>query len=236
MQPFKPTTGNARTGAAHLAAVLALLGTASMAYALTFFATLTPRPPQDLTAPPPEIRCAAELRSWVVASSGRHLYLQIDCPDPYDWLDGRVEYTTAAMRRDYRAPQDISQAARVARMMPGILAPPAFAGPPDNRLEAIHSLTIQQAICLQRDRMFSAPYALLGTNSSSGLRKSLQDCGCEVPEHVAAQGGVLGEFPGIDQDPGPEVPPKLWPSFGIPSGPIERTPPENSPTPSEAHT
>ena len=64
-------------------------------------------PAEQVSAAEPEpILCRAELRSFIVAGKGRHLYLLIDCPPGFDDFDGRVEYTTAAMRRDYtRAPR-----------------------------------------------------------------------------------------------------------------------------------
>ncbi len=171
--------------------------------------------------PPSPTTCTAELRSWVVAGWGRHMYLQIDCPDTFDTLDGRIEYTSAAMRSDYSPPDDPANAARVTRMQPGFHLQPMLAPGEqvETRLEATFTLTVEQAQCLQRDRMFSAQYALLGANSSAGLRRAAADCNCFIPPHVANAGGALGEFPGVNFDPGNEIPADLWPDHGFPNGP-----------------
>lgn len=188
---------------------------------------------EQVSAPEPEpIICRAELRSFIVAGKGRHLYLLIDCPPGYDEYDGRVEYTTAAMRRDYTAPEDRSGAARVAKMSAGSALRPIIENAQD-RFEAEFEITLEQAICLQQDRVFGARYALLGTNSSSGLRRTLELCDCEMPSRIVASGGFLGEYPGIDQDPGPLLDRERWPDYGI-EGEEEISPPEDEFSPSEA--
>jgi hypothetical protein len=162
---------------------------------------------------PPRVR--AELRSWVVAGRGRHLYLEILPVNSAGAGGERVEFTAAMLRRDYRYTRDRGGSPRVARMRGGPLNPPAFCGPPDNRLEATYELTPEQARCLARDRLFSTPYALLGANSNAGLRRVMSECGCALPPHVLAGGGWLGEFPGIDADVGEDVPETRWGEFGI---------------------
>lgn len=167
---------------------------------------------------PPEARCDAELHSWVVAGRGRHMALLIDCPPGLNALDGAVEFTTAAQRLDYDPAADLSPAPRVARMSRGerLRSPFTRNDPwPDERLEARWSLTPEQAACLQRDRLFSARYILLGTNSNSGMAGALLDCDLALPERVAAGAGLLGEFPGVDLDPGDEIPLERWESFGV---------------------
>ncbi len=179
--------------------------------------------------PPEPIICRAKLRSFIVAGKGRHLYLLIDCPDEYDQYDGRVEYTTASMRSDYVAPNDRTGAARVAKMSAGRPLYPIIENA-DDRMEAEFEITLDQAICLQQDRVFSERYVLLGTNSSSGLRFTLEDCGCELPSRIVNSGGMLGDFPGIDKDPGRVLDRSLWPAFGI-EGEEEILPPGDQPTP-----
>lgn len=171
-------------------------------------------------APAPEpVYCRVEVRSFIVAGRGRHLYLLIDCPDGYDQHDGRVEYTTAAYRTDYSAPDDRSGAARVAKMTAGRALYP-FIDEPDDRFETEFEILLDQAICLQQDRVFMARYALTGTNSSSGLRRAMELCDCELPERITNAGGFFGDFPGIDQDPGAVIDREMWPSFGIDGEPL----------------
>lgn len=168
----------------------------------------------------PERRvCSAELRSWVVALRGRHLYLQIDCPPAFDHLDGRVEYTEARLRPGWvRQPAQSVSGPLVRMSRAGRIAPPAF-GVEDNRFEASYRISIRQAECLQRDRLYDEPYRLLASNSTSGLRAAMASCGCEMPEHVRRGGGALGEFPGVEASAGAEVPPQDWSGYGFPSGP-----------------
>ena len=162
----------------------------------------------------------AELRSWVVAGWGRHLYLQILPPaslaEASD-LAGRVEFTSATLRRDYSPPTDPRSAARITRMTRGVALTPIM-GAADNRLEAHYDLTLEQARSLQRDRVFSRTYSLLGPNSNSGMARALRDAGLALPDRVAAGSGMLGEFPGIEMDPGEDVPPSGWLSLGIKAG------------------
>ncbi len=165
---------------------------------------------------PDETPCIpAELRSWVVAGWGRHLYLQILEAPGYEQLAGRVEFTSALMRDDYRPSGDATGKPRIARMTIGEHLGPIMDIEPDNRLEGELLLTPAQARCLQRDRVFSEPYSLVTTNSSSGLRAAIESCGCAIPMHVAQSGGVLGEFPGIDRSPGAEVDAGEWRRFGL---------------------
>lgn len=210
---------------APLAALLCLAGSACDAQSES-------APAEQASAPEPEpILCRAELRSFIVAGKGRHLYLLIDCPPGFDDFDGRVEYTTAAMRRDYTAPEDRSGAARVAKMTAGRPLMPIIENAQD-RFEAEFEITLEQAICLQQDRVFGARYALLGTNSSSGLRRTLELCDCEMPSRIVGSGGFFGEYPGIDEDPGPVLDRERWPVYGI-EGEPEITAPENDFSPSE---
>lgn len=175
-------------------------------------ATAAPRPQPA----PAAIR--AELRSWVVAGRGRHLFLQFPPQTPRGRAQ-RLEFTSAMLRSDYRYTQDASSQAKVARMRGGPLRPPAFAAPPDNRLENIYDLTPAQVRCLLRDRVFSEPYVLLGANSNAAMRRVIEQCGCALPERILQSGGWLGEFPGIDADVGDELPIDRWPDAGIPAAP-----------------
>lgn len=162
-----------------------------------------------------EVMARAELRSWIVAWRGRHLYLEIIAPPGHESLSGRVEYTAAILRRDYRYTHDESGQPRVARMRGGNLRPPTFAGPPDDRLEAVYEITLEQARCLQRDRVFSEPYMLVGANSNAGLRRAMEECGLRLPERLLTGAGLFGEFPGIDQSVGDEIPSRWWALHGI---------------------
>jgi len=171
------------------------------------------------------IMCRVELRSFIVAGRGRHLYLLIEAPEGYEQFSGRVEYTTATYREDYTAPADRSGAARVAKMSRGRPLYPLIANAQD-RLEAEFEVTLEQAICLQQDRVFAARYALLGTNSSSGLRRAMEECDCELPRSVLAGRGTFGEFPGIDLDPGPVLERERWADFGIVGEPVILLPSE----------
>lgn len=159
--------------------------------------------------------CRGELRSWVVLGQGRHLYLQIECPPPLQALSGRVEFTSVMLRSDYRYTRDDSGRPRVGLMRGGIIRPPAFAAPPDNRLEAAYELTPEQVRCLRRDRVFEKAYVLVGANSNAAMRRVAQSCGVALPPWVLAGGGVLGEFPGIDADVGEEIAEEEWGRFGV---------------------
>lgn len=165
-------------------------------------------------------RCKCQIRSWIVAAQGRHLYMQIECPKPFNHLSGRVEFTEARLRSDYRVPAEPMRRNRLARLdRPGILRPPPFITDPKDRLEAFFTISPEEAACLQRDRAFYAQYELLGPNSNSALRAAAEECGCGVPGHVTASAGVLGEFPGIERKPGPELPADKYPLYGLPEGP-----------------
>lgn len=168
----------------------------------------------------PGVVCRAELRSWVVAGRGRHLYLVLDCPEPYAYLSGRIEFGAASLRDDYRAPADRERAERVTRMTRGAVLSPPATGYVDNRLEGVFELTPEQAECLQRDRMWSARYVLIGSNSNSAMRRTLADCGCQTPDRVLSGAGLFGEFPGIDAPLGSEIQGERWGDFGVP-GPTE---------------
>ena len=50
------------------------------------------------------------------------------------------------------------------------------------------------------------------------MRQALESCGCTIPVRVARASGVLGEFPGINVEPGPELAIDQWRRFGITSG------------------
>lgn len=148
------------------------------------------------------------------------MYLEIGCPVGYEHLDGRVEYTIASMRDDYDWSNQSHDRPRVARMTRGShISPPASAPDPDNRLEAQYEITLEQARCLQQDTVFSEAYVLLRANSSSGLRAVLESCGLQMPAHVVNGGGVFGEFPGIDADPGTPIQAEDWLQHGLPEGP-----------------
>lgn len=173
-------------------------------------------------AAPAAVMCSVELHSWVVASPhpGRHLYLQIIAPAGYEHLNARVEFTSAAMRWDYDPWSSGGNVPRVAMMSRGARLRPMFGdGSETDVLEYTYSLTVEQVECLLKDRMWRAPYLLLGTNSTSGMRSALEDCGCTLPARVLAGGGVLGSFPGVDQDPGELMDGADWAEFGVPLGP-----------------
>lgn len=167
------------------------------------------------------VLCRVELRSWVVSRPhpGRHLYLMIECPPGYEHLNGRVEYTSAALRWDFRPVGDPAFGPRVARMSRGAILEPFFGDVNATRLEGLYIVTLEQAKCLQRDRMFSRQYDLLGPNSTSGLLAVLKDCGCPVPEHIARSTGWLSEFPGAEMPPGSELDATLWSTYGVATGP-----------------
>lgn len=161
------------------------------------------------------VLCRAELRSWVVFGRGRHLYLEIECPPPHGELSGRVEFTSVMIRDDYRYTRDASGQPRVGAMRGGRVQPPSFAGPPDNRLEAMYQLTLEQVRRLRRDRVFEAAYMLVGPNSNAAMRRVTDECGVVLPPRVLGGIGLLGEFPGIDADVGAEVDPSEWGRFGV---------------------
>ena len=67
--------------------------------------------------------------------------------------------------------------------------------------------------------MFAERYILLGPNSTSGLRAAFLAAGLDFPAHVLLGRGVLGEFPGVDLEPGAEIPGERWSDFGLRDGP-----------------
>lgn len=168
-------------------------------------------PPQRVVAP--DDYCRAELKSWVVAGRGRHMFLEIDCPSNHDDLDGIVEFANTAMRSDFDWTLDPGGAARIARMEKGIRVLPAL-GPPEDRLEETFLLPPATARCLQRDRLYEKPYFILGPNSNSAMRAACEACEVPLPKHVTGGAGVLGEFPGVNFSPGEEIPAERWTEFG----------------------
>jgi len=165
------------------------------------------------------VMCRAELRSWIVAARGRHLYLDIICPGQFAYLNHRVEFTEARLRTDYSVPRSPAHRNYLAKMNRGHHLHSLLAAP-DNRLESAFLITLDQAACLQRDRLFAVPYALVTTNSNAAIRHALRDCGCpDVPKHVTSSVGLFGQFPGADVSLGPEIDPERWPDFGLIDGP-----------------
>lgn len=165
----------------------------------------------------PNVR--VELRSWVVAGHGRHLFAEIIAPPPWEHLSTVVEFWSAAQRDGYTlGDEESARAWRIAKVQRGMRARPPFIEA-DNRLEAVYTISPRAAMELQRDRMFTNRYLLLGPNSTSGLRAAFLAAGIDFPAHVLLGSGVLGEFPGVDLDPGEEIPPIRWADFGLPQGP-----------------
>ncbi len=134
----------------------------------------------------------------------------------------RIEYWRTGIRDGYAPPSDDSLADRIAKVQAGTAVRPML-GPADNRLEAAYLVTPAQARELARDRVFESRYLLLGPNSTSALRAAFRSAGLDLPAHVVAGRGVLGEFPGVDIDPGPEIAADGWSRVGLPQGP-EKTP------------
>lgn len=170
--------------------------------------------------------CRAELRSWVVLGRARHLYLIVECPPSVGPCSERVEFTSVLFRPDYRYRSDESGQPRLGRMIGRPLNPPPFSPPPDHRLEAVYALRADQAHALLRDRVFATPYSLVGANSNAGLKRVLADAGLDLPRHVLASSGPFGEFPGVEFDAGPDLPPEEFARFGL-------TPLESKAVPSE---
>ena len=181
----------------------------------------TPASPADTTS------CDLQLRSWIVAAQGRHLYLECDCPPPFDNLSGRVEFTSASLRSDYDPAAaaaliaaDHAWTPRIARMSRDAhLGPPPFITDPHDRLEQTYRVPASAVAILQEDRLFTLPYFLLGPNSNSAIRAVMEAAGIPLPQRVLASGGMLGDFPGIAQSPGPILPPDQWPAAALPGGP-----------------
>lgn len=168
-----------------------------------------------------EAVCACELRSWVVAGRGRHMYLEIDCPEEFDHLDGVVEFGSAMQRSDWRGRWERERMPRVAKINRGVRIEPVFVEA-DHRLEAKYAVTLEQAAELQRDRLWkNDAYRLLGPNSTSGMRRALGDAGLVLPERVLAEGRPFASFPGAEFELGEEAPAERWGEYGLPDGPEE---------------
>ena len=178
--------------------------------------TKTPAPEPQL---PPEPTCDCELRSWVVLASGRHLYVDIECPEPWDHLSGRVEFTSAMLRRGYDADADTADLPRLTRMTPGVHLRPPMGVEPRDELEWEFSIPVSDAWRLQQDIAFDTPYQLIGTNSNSALRHALKSIGVELPPTILAQHTALSRFPGLRLDPGAVLPPEAWSDTGFGDGP-----------------
>ena len=170
----------------------------------------------------PEIMVRVELRSWIVAGRGRHLYAVVippeNAPPEIAALADVVEYWSTAQRFGYRPTGDIERDGRIAKMPRGVRVRPMLTEP-DDRLEAVYEMTAPLAMELVRDRMFTSRYFLLGPNSMSGLRAAFQAAGMDLPRHVLDGRGILGEFPGVDLPAGPVIPAEEWTRFGVASGP-----------------
>ncbi|MEO1130366.1 MAG: hypothetical protein AAFX05_11770 [Planctomycetota bacterium] len=175
-----------------------------------------------LSAPGPraDASCALELRSWVVAGRGRHLYLQCECPEPHAHLSGRIEFTRASQRVDAQPtwPQPFDP---IARMSPGVWLRPVL-GSPRDRLEAQYRVGPAQAAALQQDRVFSRAYRLLGPNSNSAIREVMEQVGLMLPRRVVSSGSMLGVYPGVHMDPGEASPPASRDGASSTSGPEGR--------------
>lgn len=173
-------------------------------------------------APIGEPTLRVELRSWIVAGRGRHLYARIippeNAPEPIAALADVVEYWSTAQRMHYMASGDPERDGRIAKMPRGVRVRPMLSEP-DDRLEAVYEVTASQAMELQRDRMFESRYFLLGPNSTSGLRAAFEAAGLALPQHVIDGRGILGEFPGVDLSAGALVPVDQWMRYGLNDGP-----------------
>lgn len=213
-----------------------------------------PHTPEPLPAALPDIECTVELRSWIVAGRGRHLYLDCDCPDPYDHLNTRIEYTKITLRTDHARPaasyRDLVGDAQnpqnkgsfdppknaqnpaenpqntpriepgnIARMTPGRRLWPIIQNERD-RLEATYKVPLATAKSLQRDRVFTIDYALLGPNSNSGIRKVMEEHDLRLPPRILAGEGAFGEYPGITMHPGDDLDPADWHTVGLTRGPV----------------
>jgi len=151
------------------------------------------------------------------------MYARITAPPGHEHLSTVVEYTGAFARRGYTSPADPARRDRIVKVARGDRVGPFLNIPPDNRLEAVYWLPLDAARNLQRDRAFEARYALLGPNSSSGLRAAFESSGVPLPASLRDAGGAFGQFPGVDMTPGAELPAGRWPDYGFTSGP-EPTP------------
>lgn len=237
------------------------IATLASALLLTL-AACSEQSPQTNRTPAPEppaaalhdIECTIELRSWIVAGRGRHLYLECDCPDPYDHLNTRIEYTKLTLRTDHDRPvtsyTDLVADAQnpqnrgsfnpqkntqnpaenpqntpriepgnIARMTPGRRLWPIIQNERD-RLEATYKVPLATAKSLQRDRVFTIDYALLGPNSNSGIRKVMEEHDLRLPPRILAGEGAFGEYPGITMHPGDDLDPADWHTVGLTRGPV----------------
>ena len=187
-------------------------GGAALALAALVACSPGPAPPEA------EPDCELELRSWVVAGWGRHLYLDCDCPEPHGDLSGRVEFTSVLLRPD-REPGHEGRAV-IARMTPGRVLGPILAEPRD-RLEARYAAPVSVVRRLQEDAVFDTMYSLLGPNSNSALRAAMAGEGLALPRRVLESGAWWGEYPGVTMDPGPRLDHASWPMVGLepPGGP-----------------
>jgi len=176
----------------------------------------------------PEVMVRVELRSWIVAGRGRHLYAVVippeNAPPEIAALADVVEYWSTAQRFGYQPTGDMEKDGRIAKMPRGVRVRPMLTEP-DDRLEAVYEMTAPLAMELVRDRMFTSRYFLLGPNSTSGLRAAFQAAGMDLPQHVLDGRGILGEFPGVDLPAGPVIPAEEWTRFGVASGPEPFPPP-----------
>ena len=106
----------------------------------------------------PEVWCDCTLSSWIVALRGRHLHLDIDCPEEYDYLDGRVEFTSASLRADYDPTHPDTTTGlipQLVRMTPGRRLM-SFVDDPKQRLEAEYRVPLATAAWFQRDVAFDS--------------------------------------------------------------------------------
>ncbi len=186
--------------------------------AIGMLAAVSSTPPDD-----PDPLALVEIRSWVVAGRGRHMYAQITSPPGHEHLSTIVEYTGAFARTGYAPPSDRARADRIVKVARGDRVHPFLDIPMDNRLEAVYWLPVETIEELQRDRAFTGRYSLLGPNSSSGLRAAFESSGVPLPASLRASGGVWGEFPGVELAPGEELAPDQWRDHGFSVGP-ETTP------------
>lgn len=191
-------------------------------YALVF----PPDHPRSIAAREEAHRTAPPARSPALASMAQSPAspAAIRPPDPNPptaaevQQAARIEYWRTGIRDGYAPPSDDNLADRIAKVQAGTAVRPML-GPADNRLEAAYLVTPAQARELARDRVFQSRYLLLGPNSTSALRAAFRSAGLDLPAHVVAGRGVLGEFPGVDIDPGPEIAAEGWSRIGLPQGP-----------------
>ncbi|TVQ77403.1 MAG: hypothetical protein EA380_07395, partial [Phycisphaeraceae bacterium] len=155
--------------------------------------------------------------------------------EPYEHLNTRIEYTKITLRTDHRQPATSyraliddaenpqnthrAEAGNIARMTPGRRLWPIIQNERD-RLEATYRIPLTTAKSLQRDRVFTVEYALLGPNSNSGIRKVMQEHDLRLPPRILAAEGAFAEYPGITMDPGDDLDPADWHAVGLTKGPV----------------